>query len=380
MRVSPVADPPTALANCLRVTYDLACPTRGDAEAKARDIAREQTVEVPEGTAPEVEARLVGQVESIAEQDSGRWRAVIAYAPDLIGSDVTELFNLLFGNVSLKPAVRVVDVEFPAVLRSSLPGPRFGIAGIRETCGAAKRPLFCTAAKPVGLDEDTLATQCYRFARAGADIVKDDHNVADQLPARFADRVRRCQEAVERANAETGGRTLYFPHVSGPIDELSARLDLVQEVGCRGVLVNLLPQGVDAARSIGARGLIVLAHPTMTGVFFGPDHGIAPDVLLGTLFRIAGADGVIYVNAGGRFTSWTIAQCQAINERLRAPMGPIRPAFPVPGGGVDAERVPYWIEQYGADTMFLIGASLLRQPDVEAATRWVVETLQRVGA
>jgi ribulose-bisphosphate carboxylase large chain len=364
----------------LRVTYDLACPTRGAAESKARDIAREQTVEVPEGTAPEVEARLVGQVGAVAEQEAGRWRVVIAYEPELIGGDVTELFNLLFGNVSLKPAVRVVDIAFPDTLLASLPGPRFGIAGIREASGPVTRPLFCTAAKPVGLTAEALATQCYRFARAGADIVKDDHNVSDQRPARFADRVRRCQEAVERANAETGGRTLYFPNVSGPMDALGARLDLVQEVGCRGVLVNLLPQGVDAARSIGARGLIVLAHPTMTGVFFGPDHGVAPDVLLGTLFRIAGADGVIYVNAGGRFTSWTIGQCQAINARLRAPLGPIRPALPVPGGGVDAERVPYWTEQYGPDTMFLIGASLLRQPDVEAATRRVVEALREVGA
>jgi len=364
----------------LRVTYDLACATRAEAESKARDIAREQTVEVPEGTAPEVEARLVGQVASIREQDPAHWRVVIAYEPDLIGADVTQLFNLLFGNVALKPAVRVVDVDFPDAMLARLGGPRFGIAGIREACGARGRPLFCTAAKPVGLDAETLAAQCYRFARAGADIVKDDHNVADQASARFADRVRRCQEAVQRANAETGGRTLYFPHVSGPIAELGARLDLVQQAGCRGVLVNLLPQGVDAARTIGDRGLMVLAHPTMTGVFFGPDHGVAPDVLLGTLFRIVGADGVIYVNAGGRFTSWTIEQCRAINQRLRAPLGPTRPALPVPGGGVDAERVPYWIEQYGPDTMFLIGASLLRQPDVEAATRRVVEALREVGA
>jgi ribulose-bisphosphate carboxylase large chain len=376
----PHPRPPTTLANRLRVTYDLAGATRAEAESKAMDIAREQTVEVPEGTAPEVEARLVGQITHAEQQDTRRWRVTIAYEPELIGGDVTQLFNLLFGNVSLKPAVRVVDVDFPDATLARLGGPRFGIAGIREACGASGRPLFCTAAKPVGLHAETLATQCYRFARAGADIVKDDHNVADQPSAPFAERVRRCQEGVQRANAETGGRPLYFPHVSGPIDELGARLDLVQQAGCRGVLVNLLPQGVDAARSIGARGLIVLAHPTMTGVFFGIDHGIAPDVLLGTLFRIAGADGVIYVNAGGRFTSWTIERCRAINERLRAPLGPVRPALPVPGGGVEAERVPYWVEQYGPDTMFLIGASLLRQPDVEAATRRVVEALRGVGA
>jgi len=364
----------------LRLTYVLAGAARRDAEANARFIAREQSVEVPEGTAPDVEARLVGRVERIEPAAPHTWRAVIAYEPELVGGDVTQLFNLLFGNVSLMPGVRVVDVEFPDTLLARLPGPRFGIAGLRDACGASTRPLFCTAAKPVGLDVAVLADQCYRFARAGADIVKDDHNVADQPPARFVERVRRCQEAVARANVETGGRTLYFPHVSGPLSELTARLDTVERAGCRGVLVNLLPQGVDAARTIGARGLMVLAHPTMSGVFFAADHGVAPDVLLGTLFRVAGADGVIYVNAGGRFTTWTLEQCQAINRRLRAPLGPVRPACPVPGGGVDADRVPYWVEQYGADTMFLIGASLLRQPDVEAATRRVVETLRRYGA
>jgi ribulose-bisphosphate carboxylase large chain len=361
----------------LRVTYVL---TGADGAATARFIAREQSVEVPEGTAPDVEARLVGRVERLEPAGAGAWRAVIAYEPELVGGDVTQLFNLLFGNVSLMSGVRVVDVEFPDSLLARFPGPRFGIAGLRDVCGARSRPLLCTAAKPVGLGVAALAEQCYRFARAGADIVKDDHNVADQPPARFAERVSRCQEAVARANAETGGRTLYFPHVSGPISALAERLDTVERAGCRGVLVNLLPQGVDAARTIGARGLMVLAHPTMTGVFFGADHGVAPDVMLGTLFRLAGADGVIYVNAGGRFTTWTLAQCQAINRALRAPLGPVRPACPVPGGGVDATRVPYWVDQYGTDTMFLIGASLLRQPDVEAATRRVVEALRRYEA
>ncbi len=363
----------------LRATYDVTAASRSEAEERARDIAREQSVEVPEGTAPQVEARLVGRVESLAPLDGGsRWRSVIAYDPVIVSGDLTQLVNVLFGNISLKPAVQLVDVDFPGALVDRL-GPRFGISGVREVCAVPTRPLVCTAAKPLGLDPAALAELCYRFARAGADIVKDDHNLADQPSAPFAERVRRCQDAVERGNRETGGRTLYFPNVTGTANGLAARLDLVQQAGCRGVLVNLIPQGIDAARAIGERGLVVLAHPTMTGVFFGTDHGITPEVLLGTLFRLAGADGVIYVNVDGRFPAWSLEQCRAINHRLRAPLGPVRPAFPVPGGGIDAARVPYWIEQYGTDTMFLIGSSLLRQPDLEVATRGVVDVLRRHG-
>lgn len=361
----------------LRATYHLTSDSSADAGAKARDVAREQTVEVPEDTAPEVEARLVGRIETLEPDGDGRWRAVIAYDPVIVGGDVSALFNLLFGNISMKPAVRLIDLEFPETLLRALPGPRFGIPGIRELCGAPLRPLVCTATKPLGLDARALAELCYRFARAGADIVKDDHNLADQPSAPFGERVARCQEAVERANRETGGRTLYFPNVTGTLPGFGARLDVAARAGCRGVLVNLIPQGFDAARATGERGLVVLAHPTMSGAFFGVDHGIAADVLYGLLYRVIGSDGVIYTNVGGRFSYFTLELCQAINRRLRAPLGAIRPAFPVPGGGVDAARVGHWIELYGNDTMFLIGSSLLRAPDLETATRQVVDMVRR---
>jgi ribulose-bisphosphate carboxylase large chain len=361
----------------LRAIYHLTCDTKADATAKALDIAREQTVEVPEDTAPEIEARLVGRIESIEPDGSGRWRVVIAYDPVIVGGGVTELFNLLFGNISMKPGVRLIDLDFPESMLRALPGPRFGIPGIREVCNASLRPLICTATKPLGLDAKALAELCYRFARAGTDIVKDDHNLADQASAPFRERVERCQEAVQRANRETGGQTLYFPNITGSLTGFADRLEVTARAGCRGVLVNLLPQGVDAARAIGERGLVVLSHPTMSGAFFGTDHGIAADVLYGLLYRVIGSDGVVYTNVGGRFSYFTLELCQAINRRLRVPLGPIRPAFPVPGGGVDAARIAHWIDVYGNDTMFLIGSSLLRAPDLEAATRQVVEQVRK---
>jgi ribulose-bisphosphate carboxylase large chain len=209
------------------------------------------------------------------------------------------------------------------------------------------------------------------------DLIKDDHSLADQATAPFRERVERCQEAVVRANGETGGNALYFPNVTSSPTEMMERAAGARSAGCRGVLVNALPAGIGAVREIAAAtGLAIMSHPALAGAFFQPDHGFAPAVLLGDLFRIAGSDAVIYPNVGGRFT-FSAATCAAINARLRAPLGPVAPAFPAPGGGIDAARMPHWIERYGADTIFLIGGSLYAQPDPIATAGQVVAAVKR---
>ena len=91
--------------------------------------------------------------------------------------------------------------------------------------------------------------------------------------------------------------------------------------------------------------------------------------------RLLGADGVIYVNAGGRFPV-TTDDCVEINRRLLEPLGNKRPAMPVPGGGLDVDSVDGWIDRYGTDLMFLIGSSLYAQPDLETATSALVRALE----
>ena len=60
--------------------------------------------------------------------------------------------------------------------------------------------------------------------------------------------------------------------------------------------------GLDVVRSLAAQsGLILLAHPAWSGAHLRSDHGLAPRVLLGDLFRLAGADVVNLPLSGGRF-------------------------------------------------------------------------------
>jgi ribulose-bisphosphate carboxylase large chain len=361
----------------LRVTYLLACAPGEDPAAKARDIAFEQTVELPPDCVDEDLAQaVVGRVEDVEVRPDGRWRATLSYDPELVGGEVAQLFNLLFGNISLKSGILVGDVTWPERLLRQFPGPRFGIDGVRAVCGTAeRRPLLCAALKPVGLSAAALAAICHQFALGGVDLVKDDHSLADQSTAPFAERVARCQDAVAQANAATGGTTVYVPNFPHGAANATAAVALARAEGRRALLVSPLLVGFDTVRWLAeTSGLALLAHPALAGAFLGRDHGIAPEVLLGQLFRLIGADAVIYPNAGGRFTL-TEESCEAINAALRSPLGPLRPSFPVPAGGIDAARVPHWIERYGPDTIFLIGGSLYAQGDIARATRRVVDAL-----
>jgi len=360
----------------LRITYHVHGADERAAAARAREIALEQTVELAaDALSADVVARIVGRIEVVEPLGDGRWSSVIAYDPAVVSGEMPQLLNLLFGNISLQSGVAVASVEWPLQLLASLGGPRHGIAGLRELTGAPGRALLCTALKPLGVSAAQLAERAYRFALAGIDLVKDDHSLSDQPPAPFRERVQRCQDAVERANRETGGNTLYLPNVTSGVTAMLERAALARRIGCRGCVVNALPAGLDAVRALAATGLAVMSHPSLAGAFFHADHGITPPVLLGDLFRIAGSDAVIYPNVEGRFTL-SETTCAAINARLRAPLGSIRPSFPVPAGGIDVARVPHWLDRYGADTIFLVGGSPYAQPDLVAAARRLVEAVR----
>ena len=355
----------------MRVTYRLTCAPGEDAMAKARDVALEQTAEMPAAAVPP-DLHVVGEVESLEPADDGRWRAVIAYRPEIVGTDLSQLVNVLFGNVANKAGIQVTGLDLPPALLARFPGPALGIEGLRALVGAERRPITCTAIKPIGLSAARLADLAGRFAAGGIDIIKDDHGVANQGSAPFADRVARCQDAV-------AGRSLYFPNVTAGPRALAQRVEAARAAGCRGVMISPMLAGLDAVQELAAgSGLAILAHPTMTGSLFQPDHGIVPEILFGRLFRLAGADGVIYPNAGGRFPVEERV-CRAINEHLRAPWGGVRSAFPVPGGGVDAARVPEWVERYGTDVIFLVGSSLYAQGDVARAAGRLSEAVRRYG-
>jgi ribulose-bisphosphate carboxylase large chain len=322
-------------------------------------------VEFPEDLIPRQEIRehIVGRVASFEPLDAQRFEATIEFPIETAGGELTQLLNVLFGNISLKPGYRLVSFELPDSLLAYYRGPRFGCDGLRERLHVFDRPLLSTAIKPMGLPPAELAKFAYAFALGGIDLIKDDHGLADQSFARFDDRVGLLSEAVRRANRESGLRCIYLPNVTAPYPEMQRRARRARDAGAGGLLISPGLTGLDSMRSIAdddAIGLPILSHPAMLGSFsISPRHGIAHGALYGLLQRLGGADATIFPNYGGRF-SFSPDECRDIVAKASQPIGNLRTILPAPAGGMKLERVPELCRFYGKESILLIGGDLHR--------------------
>jgi S-methyl-5-thioribulose 1-phosphate isomerase len=407
----------------LRATY-LIRSTPAEIEARSAALAVEQSVEMPldavrqERIRREVVARVAG-IEVVDGAAADHFEIQLDLATSTIGGDLAQLLNMAFGNCSLQPDVQLVDLDLEPALLPHLRGPRFGVEGLRRLVRGDGRALTCTALKPQGQSPVELADLAATFARAGIDLIKDDHGLANQQAAPFERRVAACQQAVAEANRRSGGASRYAPSLVGGPRQIARQARQARDEGVEVVLVAPMltglagfaelfgnastgveavgnastgveavgnastgveavgnaSTGVEAVgnASTGADppaegapldGLAVLAHPALGGA-----GALAPPLLFGKLFRLVGADAVIFTNHGGRFAV-TEASCRALADNARRPWGGLRPSLPVPAGGMTPQRVPELIRFYGDDVAVLIGGALLQAgPELETAAQ-----------
>ena len=244
-----------------------------------------------------------------------------------------------------------------------------------------RRALTCTALKPQGQSPEELAELAGTFARAGIDLIKDDHGLADQRSAPFGQRVAACQRAVTEANRRSGGSSRYAPSLVGGPHQVARQARQARDEGVEVVLVAPMLVGLAGFAELlddrepageGLRGLAVLAHPALGGA-----GAMAAPLLFGKLFRLVGADAVIFTNHGGRFAV-SPESCRALADNARRPWAGRRPSLPVPAGGMTPERVAELVDFYGHDVALLIGGALLQAgrdsgPELERAARTFVD-------
>jgi ribulose-bisphosphate carboxylase large chain len=352
------------------VTYRF---TGDDPKSLADVIRAEQTIEFPYELAPAwIQQEVVGKVEEISSTDKSSHLITISYNPDVTGGELNQFLNVLWGNVSLFPGVKIVNLKLPDSFLARFSGPRFGISGLRELLGAESRPLVSTALKPMGSDAKTLAEMARTLALAGFDLIKDDHSLANQPWATWKDRVTLISRAVREANEATGGRSVYAPSLNLPFDQIVDAAHTAKELGAGALLILPGITGFDSLRIIAADDSIALpiqGHPSMLGsLITSQSEGISHGIVLGTLMRLAGADITIFPNIGGRF-AFTSEHCLDITERSREKLGSLKPIFVAPAGGMNLERIPEMVKMYGNDSALLIGGALSRGNLADNAAR-----------
>ena len=314
-------------------------------EARARTIAVEQSVEMPVAAVSDdfVRDQIVGRVETIAEKQPGIFEVRIALAIETVGNDAGQLINMLFGNTSLHEDVMLHDVELPSELRESFGGPRHGADELRRRVGASARALTCSALKPQGLAPKALADLARRFAQGGIDYIKDDHGLADQAYAPFAERVEAITAALRGVGPTDGQAALYVPSLSGDLDTMRRQIAIATQAGVDTVMVAPMIVGLANFHRLVRDNptLAFIAHPSMAGA-----ARIAPPLLIGKLFRMLGADAVVVPNHGGRF-GYSADTCRALAREARDKRDGLRPALPVPLQRGEPARRHFEIAQLG---------------------------------
>ena len=343
-----------------------------DAESLAEKILIEQSVETPLDVLSEaIKENVLGEIEQLEEinDPAGYCRVVFSFSAAIVSQNFNQLLNLCFGNVSLYPGVRLIDIELPQSLLSNFQGPQFGIDGVRRELGVYQRPLLATALKPKGESDVYFAQLAYAFASGGGDIIKDDQNLIADFAA-FQSRTKSCQQALQRAADDSTSHCLYFPYIAAPYEELERHFAWLKKLGLKGVLLSPLIMGLDHARGLVRQyDLMYMAHPAFSGSYsIQASHGMSAELLYGYLYRLAGVDISVFPNVGGRF-AFSEVETRAISQRLRQPLAGIAAALPCPAGGMAYDDLQAMGETYGADSVFLLGGSLLQySPDRKLAT------------
>jgi ribulose-bisphosphate carboxylase large chain len=347
------------------VHYEIYAENETVAHEKAKDICVEQTIEFPLELIPShiKEEGIVGRIESFKKETDTLFLCQISYANECAGDEITQFINVVFGNISIKPGIKVVNIELNDQLDFIL-GPRFGVLGLRKFWNIFDRPIICSALKPMGLSANDLAILAGDFAKGGIDLIKDDHGLSNQKFSTFKERVEKCQKRISDIN----NTTVYAPNITGPHDQIRERAYFAKEMGCRALLISPLLSGFDVVHSLACDNnlnLPIIAHPAFMGSFVtSKENGFSHYALFGQLMRIIGADVTIYPNFGGRF-SFSKDECLSIVKGASDPLSKLNSIFPSPGGGMTFSNIDEMQKVYGKDVIYLMGGGLFKNgPDL----------------
>lgn len=360
-------------------TYYLELGSGVDVLAKTTSFAVGQTIgtwlPVP-GITPEIRNRHEGRVVGIFsapafDTDTGDGQGSFGYFLRIalpvinFGASLPMLLTTLLGNdASTSVEAKLVDLELPDSLTAELPGPQFGVEGIRQLTGVSDRPLLLNMIKPcTGLTPEAGADIFYETALGGIDLIKDDELMANPSYSPVVDRVKAYTEAGRRAFDHTGKDTIYIPNITDRPDRLLENAQRAVEAGARAVMVTYATVGYGALHALAETvDVPILGHFAGTGPYFeGARSGMSAPLAAGLLPRIAGADMILTTTPYGGYPIRRLQYLRTVHQLL-LPRPHIRPAMPIIGGGVHPGTVSRYVDDLGSDIVLGAGGAIQGHP------------------
>ncbi len=286
-------------------------------ELAAASIAGEQStgtfVSVP-GETDALRSRCAARVERIVELanadepslpgsglpkawDGQRHTAEVTFSWSLdnMGPSLPNLLATIAGNLwELKAfsGLKLLDVKLPSAFLDAYQGPQFGVVGTRRLCGVPKGVLLGTIIKPsVGLSPEETAERVRILAEAGIDFIKDDELQADGPHCPFASRVPAVMRVLRVHAERTGKKVMYAANITGEVDEMLYRHDLVAREGGTCIMISMNSIGLPALKVLRKHSrLAIHGHRNGWGMF-GRSPAIGMSfVAFQKFWRLAGID------------------------------------------------------------------------------------------
>ena len=290
------------------------------------------------------------------------------------GASLPNLMSTIAGNLfELRQVsgLRLTDLKLPASFAKAYPGPAFGIEGTRKLSGVTHGPLIGTIIKPsVGLSPEETAEQVKALVAGGIDFIKDDELQGDGPHCPFDDRVRAVMRVVNEHADRTGKKVMVAFNLTGDLDEMKRRHDLVLAEGGTCVMAVLNSIGLVGMRELRRHSqLPIHAHRAGWGYLtrceaLGWDY--AP---WQKLWRLAGADHLHVNGLRNKFSeaddSVIAAACSVLAPVMdEAPL----PAMPVFSSGQTGLQAADTYRAIGcADLIHTAGGGIFGHPGGVAA-------------
>jgi ribulose-bisphosphate carboxylase large chain len=374
-----------------RIEADYLIESPGDPRVAAEVMAGEQScgtfVAVP-GETPELKARSAARVESldlleevpspslpIARQPDGRARrarVTLSWPIANFGPSLSNLMATVAGNLfELRQlsGLKLLDIRLPVAFATANPGPQFGIEGTRRLAGVQGRPLIGTIVKPsVGLDPQQTAELARALADADIDFIKDDELQADGPHCPFAERARAVLQALDLVAQRKGRKAMFAFNITGDLDEMRYRHDLVQSLGGTCVMVSLNSIGLAGLSGLRRHSALPI-HAHRNGWGYLSRHPLLgwSYVAWQKFWRLAGVDHMHVNGLRNKFSEddeSVIASAKACLTPMFAPPEKGFEVMPVFSSGQWAGQAGETFAALGTcDVIYACGGGIMAHPD-----------------